>query len=117
MGKATGHLTSEQLDVLHAELDRELTRLERSMVVTDEALRPVKLDQTAVGRLSRIDSLQNQGLTKNLREREQAKLGLLVEALKRMEAGTYGVCTRCGGEIAFERLFVMPEAPACTGCP
>ncbi len=117
MGKTSGHLTSEQLDALRAELDRELARLERSMMVTDEALRPVKLDQTAVGRLSRIDSLQNQGLTKNLRQREQAKLGLLVEALKRMEAGTYGVCTRCGGEIAFERLFVMPEAPACTGCP
>lgn len=117
MAETSGHLTSEQLDALRAEIDRELARLERSMIVTDEALRPIKLDQTAVGRLSRIDSLQNQGLTKNLREREQAKLGLLVEALKRMEAGTYGVCTRCGGEIAFERLFVMPEAPACTGCP
>jgi DnaK suppressor protein len=111
-----GRLTGEQLAALSEELDRQLAKLERSMEVTDEALRPVQLDQTAVGRLSRIDSLQNQGLTKNLREREQAKLGLLVHALERMEAGTYGVCVECGGAIPFERLFVMPEAPACAVC-
>lgn len=49
MAQTSGHLTPEQLDALRAELDRELARLERSMVVTDEALRPVQLDQTAVG--------------------------------------------------------------------
>ncbi|MEX2466061.1 MAG: TraR/DksA family transcriptional regulator [Gemmatimonadota bacterium] len=110
------HLTADQLEALQEELDRQLTKLERSMEVTDEALRPVQLDQTAVGRLSRIDSLQNQGLTKNLREREQVKLGLLIQALERLEAGTYGICVECGGRIPFERLFVMPEAPACAVC-
>lgn len=110
------HLTEDQRAALRAELDRELAKLEQSMVVTDEALRPVALDQTAVGRLSRMDSLQNQGLTKNLREREQVRLGLIVEALKRMEAGRYGICEECGGPIAFERLFVMPETPACSAC-
>jgi DnaK suppressor protein len=116
MTRTEHHLTDEQLETLRDELDRQLGKLERSMAVTDEALRPVQLDQTAVGRLSRIDSLQNQGLTKNLREREQAKLGLLVQALQRLEGGTYGVCVECGGAIPFERLFVMPEAPACAVC-
>ncbi|MDZ7778747.1 MAG: TraR/DksA C4-type zinc finger protein [Gemmatimonadota bacterium] len=110
------HLSEDQLAALRAELDRELAKLEQSMEVTDEALRPVQLDQTAVGRLSRIDSLQNQGLTKNLREREQAKLGMLVEALKRIEAGRYGICEECGGPIPFERLIVMPETPTCSAC-
>ena len=86
------------------------------MIVTDEALRPVELDQTAVGRLSRIDSLQNQGLTKNLREREQVKLALLGDAIRKMENGDYGTCDGCGGQIPFERLFVFPEAPVCGAC-
>ena len=110
------HLSAEQLGELQDELARQLTKLEGSMRVTDEALRPVELDQTAVGRLSRIDSLQNQGLTQNLREREQVKLALLLEALKRMEADTYGVCTGCGNAVPFERLFVFPEAPECAAC-
>ncbi|HUG40358.1 MAG TPA: TraR/DksA family transcriptional regulator [Longimicrobiales bacterium] len=110
------HLTAEQISELTAELDRVVRKLERSMRTTEEALRPVQLDQTAVGRLSRIDSLQNQGLTRNLHEREQAKLGQVVTAFQRIEAGTYGLCVECGGEIPFERLQVFPETPTCTAC-
>ena len=116
MTDSPSRLTEEQLGDLQDELDRQLSKLKRSMRVTDEALRPVELDQTAVGRLSRIDSLQNQGLTKNLHQREQVKLALLLEALKRVEARTYGVCTGCGGNIPFERLFVFPETPECAAC-
>ncbi|HUG39555.1 MAG TPA: TraR/DksA family transcriptional regulator [Longimicrobiales bacterium] len=110
------HLTSEQIDDLTSALDSALRKLERSMRTTEEALRPVKLDQSAVGRLSRIDSLQNQGLTRNLQEREQAKLGQVITAFQRLEAGTYGICTECGGEVPFERLEVFPETPTCTSC-
>lgn len=110
------HLTATQRTELESELIRQLGKLEGSMRVTDEALRPVELDQTAVGRLSRMDSLQNQGLTKNLREREQVKLALLREAIERLAAGTYGTCSACGGAIPFERLFVFPEAPDCVAC-
>ena len=110
------HLSKEQLAELTAELERVLSKLERSMRSTEEALRPVQLDQSAVGRLSRIDSLQNQGLTRNLREREQARLAQLGAAFQRMEAGTYGLCEECGGAILFERLQVFPETPTCGTC-
>lgn len=110
------HLDEAQRSELAAELDRVLRKLERSMTTTEEALRPVKLDQSAVGRLSRIDSLQNQGLTRNLQEREQAKLGQVVSAIRRLQSGTYGVCTECGAEIPFARLQVFPETPTCTSC-
>lgn len=110
------HLTQDQIEELTAQLDHVIQKLERSMRTTEEALRPVELDQTAVGRLSRIDSLQNQGLTRNLHDREQAKLGQVVTAIERIDAGTYGLCVDCGGEIRFERLQVFPETPICTGC-
>lgn len=110
------HLTPDQLTELQAELDRQLAKLIKSMAVTKAALEPVMLDQTTVGRLSRIASLQNQGLAKNLAEREQVKLALIQKSLERMEQGSYGVCTECGDPVPFERLFVFPEAPTCAGC-
>ncbi len=110
------HLTKAQMADLVAELERALEKLERSMRTTEEAMQPVKLDQTAVGRLSRIDSLQNQGVTRNLQEREQVKLGQIAAAYERIEGGTYGECVECGGAIPFERLQVFPETPTCTGC-
>lgn len=93
-----------------------MARLQKSMKVTDQALRTVELDQTAVGRLSRMDSLQNQSLSKGLREREVVRLSQIRDALARVQEGTYGVCTECGGAIPFERLFVFPEAPECADC-
>jgi DnaK suppressor protein len=110
------HLTPAQLSELKEELERQLEKLERSMQVTAEAAAPVELDQTSVGRLSRMDSLQNQGLTRNLQEREEMKLILLQEAFARLEGGSYGLCVTCGGEIPFERLYVFPEAPSCSSC-
>lgn len=110
------HLTPEQISEITAELGTVLRRLERSMHATEESLQPVELDQSAVGRLSRIDALQNQGLTRNLREREQAKLAQVVTALERLEGSEYGLCTECGVEIPFARLQVFPETPNCTAC-
>jgi RNA polymerase-binding transcription factor DksA len=37
-------------------------------------------------------------------------------ALERIEAGTYGVCERCGGLIAIERLEAIPFARLCVIC-
>ena len=112
----SSHLTPAQVEELRVELERQLGRLKKSMKVTDEALRTVELDQSAVGRLSRMDSLQNQSLSKGLRDREVVQLSQIREALERVEQGTYGVCVVCGGLTPFERLFVFPEAPECTNC-
>lgn len=110
------YLTDTQLAELRAELDRQLRKLTRSMRTTSRAMKPVQLDQSSVGRLSRIDNLQTQGLTRGLQEREVAKLGQINEALKRLEDGTYGKCVVCESPIAFERLLIFPEAPNCADC-
>jgi DnaK suppressor protein len=109
-------MDSAQLAELRAELEAELAKLERSMLITEEGLKPVKLDQTAVGRLSRMDELQNQAMTRNLHEREEMKLAGLNQALKRMDEGTYGTCTECGAEIPVPRLEVFPETATCMEC-
>ena len=110
------HLSEDQITELRQELERQLVRLERSMRVTEEAARPVQLDQTAVGRLSRMDAMQNQALTRNLQERELIKHALLLQALERLDAGVYGICGECAAAIDFDRLFVYPEAPGCAAC-
>jgi len=106
----------EMLAELQTELERQLFRLERSMAVTEEAVQPVQLDQQAVGRISRMDSLQRQHISRNLQEREQARYSAITAALRRIHEGTYGVCTDCGAAIAPGRLFVLPEVAHCPAC-
>ena len=109
-------LHADQIAMVRDELLRALNKLERSLKISGESARPRDLEQDTVGRLSRIDAIQNAGLTANLEERERQQLRQVVDALRRIEEGTYGSCNGCGGPIPFERLLVVPETLACTAC-
>jgi DnaK suppressor protein len=82
----------------------------------DEAAGTVELDQTSVGRLSRMDALQGQAMSRERDRRRQIELQKIAAALRRIEAGDYGDCVRCGEEIAIRRLDLDPAAPLCIDC-
>jgi len=46
----------------------------------------------------------------------QAEIAAIRAALARIEDGTYGVCVRCGDDIAPERLDLLPHTPLCATC-
>lgn len=46
----------------------------------------------------------------------QAQLTRTEHALAKVEAGTYGQCDDCGGEIAPDRLTSFPQAALCLSC-
>jgi RNA polymerase-binding protein DksA len=51
-----------------------------------------------------------------LRDRADHQLELVDEALARLDAGTFGICVRCGQAIPEERLAALPWAPRCIDC-
>lgn len=109
-------LSPEQNGELQELLESELRKLLKSMGLTEQAMETVVLDQTVVGRLSRIDSIQNQAMAKGLHEREQARLGQIHSALSRMADGSFGICVECGRPLDYGRLLIFPEAPTCPAC-
>lgn len=58
----------------------------------------------------------NQAMTFRLRGREKILLKKIEEALVRLEAGEYGVCEECGGEISDKRLQARPVTTLCISC-
>lgn len=108
-------LSADQIHQIRDELTRTLSRIERS-IKTNGNGRPPELDQSAVGRLSRIETLQNQGMTQSLHDRERVQLEQVISALRRIDQGCYGYCTTCRNPIRFERLLVFPETPTCNRC-
>lgn len=50
------------------------------------------------------------------RDGVQRRLDDLATALRRLDNGSYGICTVCGGRIADERLAALPTALACVAC-
>lgn len=78
--------------------------------------RPVELDQTRLGRLSRQDALQSQALSVASLERNRAEIGRLRAALARIDSGDYGWCEECGEAIPNARLKIDPAAVHCVSC-
>ena len=76
----------------------------------------VHLDQQAVGRLSRMDALQNQAMAKAQQTRRDINARRLKTALTRIDEDEYGYCEDCGEDIARKRLELDPSAAKCISC-
>ena len=81
-----------------------------------ESRRPVELDQSRVGRLSRMAALQGQAMALETDRRRQVELQLIAAALGRIESDDYGFCLSCGEDIAAKRLELDPTASLCIDC-
>ena len=79
-------------------------------------LAPVELDQSRIGRLSRMDALQGQAMAKEISRRRTLEVSRIDAALSRVEEGDFGYCLRCGEPIAAKRLDLDPTAPNCIDC-
>lgn len=76
----------------------------------------VVLDQQSVGRLSRMDALQNQAMARAAQTRRDAERTRLTRALARLDEGEFGYCEECGDDIAPARLELDPAATRCVHC-
>ncbi len=77
---------------------------------------PVELDQSRVGRLSRMDALAGQAMAAETKRRRRAELSRVRAALRRIDAGQYGSCPECGETIAERRLAHDPAVVKCIDC-
>ncbi len=102
---------------LEAERDRLAAEIEEYERADQETLSDVS------GENNYRDHMADQGtatfsreLDLTLEEQARDSLAQIERALARMDAGTYGVCARCGNVIPAERLEAMPEAELCVSC-
>ncbi len=81
-----------------------------------EAAQTVELDQSRVGRLSRMDALQAQAMSIESGRRRDIKFKRIAAALERIDKDEFGLCIKCEEEINPKRLEVDPAAPLCIDC-
>jgi DnaK suppressor protein len=82
----------------------------------EKAAATVELDQSKVGRISRMDALQQQAMSAAVGRRARQELDRIESALRRITNGEYGFCVGCGEEIAVKRLRANPSVLTCITC-
>ena len=100
----------------HELLVQRREALQQVVQMGDEAAATVELDQTRVGRLSRMDALQGQAMSQEAQRRRAQELRRIAQALKRLEHDEFGECLQCGEMIADGRLAIDPSVSLCVGC-
>jgi len=82
----------------------------------NDASATVVLDQTRVGRLSRMDALQAQAMAKATAQRKHNEIRRMEAALQRIKNDAYGYCLQCDEAIAEARLRADPATALCLEC-
>lgn len=90
--------------------------LEAAVAAGEESAAVVELDQSKVGRLSRMDAMQAQAMAKASSQRRAAILRSIDAALRRIDDGSYGLCIDCEEPINPRRLEFDPTVLRCVDC-
>jgi DnaK suppressor protein len=108
-------LNDAQLNDLHKDLVDLREELIEAIKAGEDRTDVVDLDQE-IGRLSRMDALQQQKMAEAEAARHKIRLKTVIQALRAFEEDEYGFCKRCGELIDVRRLKARPESPCCVPC-
>ena len=108
-------LTPEQLNEFRQSLNTLRQELETLLSISKSASDTVELDQP-IGRVSRIDAIQQQKMAKANRQNHIIRLQQVNASLSAIEEGVYGECRACEEPIGIGRLRARPEAALCLSC-
>lgn len=109
---------AENLDLDHFRglLQARLVELRALIAGARDQVKPVELDQSSVGRLSRMDAMQVQAMAQETERRRNLDRQRAEAALERLDAGDFGFCIRCDEGIPVKRLEFDPAVTTCVDC-
>jgi DnaK suppressor protein len=97
-----------RLQARRAELSTRQRRVDDDLARRNEPLVADSADQAI--------QLENDQALTAIREAAAEEICAIGEAIERLDVGLYGVCKRCGDQIAPARLQAVPQAVVCTAC-
>jgi DnaK suppressor protein len=107
--------TEAQLGELRQELDRLKAGLEEILRDSEAGARPVDLEEP-IGRLSRMDAMQQREMARSNLSAHKRRLESVEEAISAFDEGVYGLCILCDQAVSYARLKAIPEAATCLSC-
>lgn len=109
-------IDNSEIELFRNKLLENRKRLMTAIEGETESSKTVELDQSTMGRLSRMDALQGQAMNQETKLRHEEGVRKITAALSRMESGDFGYCLKCDELISVARLQVDPSATLCINC-
>lgn len=93
----------------------ELKKTKAEIIDLKELTQPIS-PENAIGRVSRMDAINNKGINDNRLRLAENKIKKLNHALANSQSENFGSCSRCDGDIQIGRLMLLPESSFCVRC-
>ena len=108
-------MNTEDQEKIKMAIEDKIYQLEVEMVSLKDMTKPLGLD-SAIGRISRMDYINNKSINESQLKKNEAKLIALKNWLHKLGTSEFGKCSRCGNDININRLLFMPESTRCVHC-
>ncbi|MGB4845013.1 MAG: TraR/DksA C4-type zinc finger protein [Ferruginibacter sp.] len=108
-------MTAAERQEIKAAINRKIKTTEEAIAEYKEMTKPVAPD-VAIGRISRMDAINNKSVMEAALREAEAKLKKLQTAAEKIDDKDFGICTKCKGEIPVGRLKIMPGSTTCVRC-
>ncbi len=93
----------------------EIAKTEKRILQCREMSEPVAPD-VAIGRISRMDAINNKSVVEAALRKAEEKLKKLQEALNMLDKPEFGICLQCKETIPLARILIKPESAYCVKC-
>lgn len=93
----------------------EIKKTEKSILEYKEITKPIA-PENAIGRVSRMDAINNKSVTEAALRQAEEKLSKLKYVLTQVEESDFGLCARCKRPIPVGRILLMPQSRYCINC-
>lgn len=93
----------------------EILKTEKLIIEYQEMTKPVAPD-VAIGRISRMDAINNKAVTESALRQAQEKLNKLNYVLSKIGSEDFGICMKCKTQIPIGRILIRPESMYCVNC-
>ncbi len=94
---------------------KEIETVEQRIAEYKDLTQPVEPD-CAIGRITRMDAINNKSVTEASLRQAQNKLRNLQRVLSQLGTKDFGLCIKCGKPIPAARLLYRPESLTCVNC-
>ena len=108
-------MTPAEKEALKAKVLSELEAVAKEIVELEGLTQPIPPD-AAIGRISRMDAINNRSINEAALRAAREKQKKLATTLKYIDRKDFGLCVKCGNAIPQGRMLLMPHATRCVEC-
>lgn len=105
----------KNMDEIKEKILAEIEKTEKSVQEYREITKPIA-PENAIGRISRMDAINNKSIAEAALRKAEEKLSKLKYVLKQIDQDDFGICAKCKKPIPLGRILLMPQSRHCVNC-